>query len=101
MFIEILNKKVKLRDKIRTRTVSKLETMIEVVANKALAGDAHAFARIVQIAEKIDAFTWQPDQTVDLSGYDIIMRRLEEMGYDTGRPSTSVAPRAKLAAELP
>lgn len=79
MFIEVLNKKVKLRDKNRTRRVSKLEAMIEVVANKALAGDAHAFVRIVQIAEKIEAFTWQPEPTVDLSGFELLERRLDEL----------------------
>ena len=74
--------------------------MIEVMANKALAGDPHAFARSVQIAEKHEVFTSQPEARIDTSAYDILMRKLEEMGYDTGRcPSASVAPRAKLAAE--
>jgi Family of unknown function (DUF5681) len=100
MFVEVLSRKVKVRDKNGTRTVSKLEAMIEVVSNKGLAGDPHAFARIIQTAEKLDAFNWQPEETIDPSAYEVLMRRLEEMGYDTGRrPSTSVAPRAKLAAE--
>jgi hypothetical protein len=49
--------------------VSKLEAMIEVIT--ALAGDAHAFARIIQIAEKLEAFTWQPEVSalyVDVDG---------------------------------
>src|SRR5262245_21773737 len=46
MFVEALNKKVKLRDKNGTRTVSKLEAMIEVNINKAIAGDGPTFARI-------------------------------------------------------
>jgi hypothetical protein len=98
MFVEALNKNVKVRDKKRTRTVSKLQAMIEVMINKALAGDLSAFAKVVQILERF-GFEWQPVPTIDISGYDLLMSRLEEMGYDTGRPSTSVAPRAKLAEE--
>jgi Family of unknown function (DUF5681) len=99
IFVEVLNKKVKVRDKNGGRTVSKLAAMTEVMANKAIAGDVHAYARIVQIGDKIDAFNWQPEASIDMSAYEVLMRKLEEMGYDTGRPSTSVAPRAKLAAE--
>jgi len=29
------------------------------MTNKAIAGDPHAFAKIVQIAEKLEAFKWQ------------------------------------------
>jgi Family of unknown function (DUF5681) len=96
IFVDVLSRKVKVRDKNGTRTVSKLEAMIEVVANKAIAGDAHAFARIIQTAEKLEVFNWQPEVSIDTSAYGILKRKLEEMGYDTGRPSTSVAPRAKL-----
>ena len=91
MFVEALNKKIKVRGKNGTRTVSKLEAMIEVNINKAIAGDAHALAKIVQIGEKLDAFNWHLDQSVDPSGYELLMKKLEEMGYNTGRP--------KLAAE--
>jgi hypothetical protein len=100
IFVEVLNKKVKVRDKNGTRTVSKLEAMIEVISNKAMAGDPRALATIIQIGGQLDVFTSQPEARIDTSAYDILMRRLEEMGYDTGRrPSASVAPRAKLAAE--
>ena len=95
-----MNKKVKVRDKNGTRTVSKLEAMIEVISNRAMAGDPRALATIIQIGGQLDVFTSQPEARIDTSAYDILMRRLEEMGYDTGRrPSASVAPRAKLAAE--
>ena len=85
MFVEVLSRKVKVRDKNGTRTVSKLEAMIEVVSNKGLAGDPHAFATIIQTAEKLDAFNWQPEVSIDTSAYEVLMRKLEEMGYDTGR----------------
>jgi hypothetical protein len=79
IFVEVLSKKVKVRDKNGTRTMSKLEAMIEVMANKALAGDPHAFARIVQIAEKHEVFTCQPDATIDPSGLEVLERKLDEM----------------------
>jgi histidyl-tRNA synthetase len=61
--------------------------MIEVISNKAIAGDARALATIVQIADKLGVFNLQWDVTIDMSGYELIMSRLEEMGYNTGRPS--------------
>jgi hypothetical protein len=82
IFVEALNKKVKLRDKNgKTRTVSKLEAMIEVISNKALAGDPRALATIVQIADKLDVFNSLSDVTIDTTGYNHVMRKLEEMGY--------------------
>ena len=85
MFVEVLSRKVKVRDKNGTRTVSKLEAMIEVISNRALAGDPNALARLLQIAEKHGVFNWQPEPTIDTSAYEVLMRKLEEMGYDTGR----------------
>jgi len=79
MFVEALNKKVKVHDKNGTRTVSKLEAMIEVNINKAIAGDTPTFAKIVQIAEKLDVFNWQLDQTIDPSGLEVLERKLDEM----------------------
>ena len=87
IFVEALNKKVKLRDKNgKTRTVSKLEAMIEVQANKALAGDTRAFTTIIQIGGQLEVFTSQPEARIDMTGYNLIMRRLEEMGYGKTRP---------------
>jgi Family of unknown function (DUF5681) len=92
LFVESLNKKVKVRDKNRTRMVSKLQVMIDVMMNKAMAGDLPAFAKIVQTAERLDAFNYQPEPTIDTSGYDLIVSKLEEMGYN-------FRPTAKWAAE--
>ena len=87
IFVEALHKKVKLRDKNgKTRTVSKLEAMIEVISNKALAGDPRALATIVQIGERLDVFNSLSDVTIDTSGYNLLMRKLEEMGYGKTRP---------------
>ena len=46
-----------MRDKKgKVRTLSKLELMVEVMVNKALAGDLKAFALVVQFAEKFEVF---------------------------------------------
>jgi hypothetical protein len=84
----VLNKKVKLWDKNknRTRTVSKLEAMIEVMSNKALTGDPRALATLVQIGERLDVFNSLSDVTIDTSGYELIMKKLEALGYGKTRP---------------
>jgi hypothetical protein len=57
MFAEALNEKIKVRAKDgRIRTRSKLELMVEVMVNKALAGDPKAFAMVVQFADKFEVF---------------------------------------------
>ena len=55
------------------------------LSNRALAGDPRALATIIQIGGQLDVFTSQPEARIDTSAYDILMRKLEEMGYDTGR----------------
>jgi hypothetical protein len=91
MLVDVLYTKVKLRGKNGTRTVSKLEAMIEVISNKALKGDPRALATIVQIADKLEVFTWQPEERIDLTGYNLIMKKLEALGYGKTRPK--LAPR--------
>ena len=60
MFAEALNEKIKVRDKKgKIRTLSKQELMVEVMVNKALAGDPKAFAMTVQFAEKFEVFKRQ------------------------------------------
>ncbi len=58
--VDALSRKVAVRDQNGPRTVSKLEAMIEVMINKAIAGNPHAFGKIVKIAENIKESTWQP-----------------------------------------
>jgi hypothetical protein len=59
--VDALSKTITVRDKNGLRTISKLDAILEVQVNKAVAGDPHAFARIIQIAEKLEAFKWQPE----------------------------------------
>jgi hypothetical protein len=90
MFVDILSRKIKVRDKNGLRTLSKLEAMIEIMTNKAIAGDPHAFAKIVQIAEKLEAFKWQaPDayRSVE-SPLEDMMQRLETMRERMQKPGT-------------
>jgi Family of unknown function (DUF5681) len=101
IFVEALNKKVKLRDKNGTRTVPKLEAMIEVNINKALAGDTNAFARIIQIADKLEVFTWQPEERIDLTGYNLIMKKLEALGYGKTRPKLAPAGNETIELQQP
>jgi Family of unknown function (DUF5681) len=55
-FTEILNRKIKIRDGNRFRTLSKFEAAIEVILNKALAGDHMAFTKIILVLEKLGGF---------------------------------------------
>jgi hypothetical protein len=103
IFVEVLNKKVKLWDKNknRTRTVSKLEAMIEVISNKALKGDPRALATIVQIADKLEVFTWQPEERIELTGYNLIMKKLEALGYGKTRPKLAPAGNEAIEPQQP
>jgi hypothetical protein len=62
MFLDVLNRKITVRDKNGARVLSKIEAILEVQLNKALAGDSNAFAKVFQIAEKFEAFKWQPQE---------------------------------------
>src|SRR5262245_27530531 len=57
MVAEALNEKIKVRTKDgRTRTLSKQELMVEVMINKAAAGDTKAFAMVVRFMDKYEVF---------------------------------------------
>ena len=60
MFAEAMSRPVTVRDKKgKIRTLSKQELMVEVMVNKALAGDPKAFAMVVQFADKFEVFKRQ------------------------------------------
>jgi Family of unknown function (DUF5681) len=71
-FAAILSRPIKVRDRNngKTRTASKLEVMIEAITNKAMAGDAKAFATVIQYADKFQVFKAQmqnyPDAVASL-----------------------------------
>jgi hypothetical protein len=60
-FAEVLSRPIKVRDRNngKTRTVSKLQVMIEAITNKAMAGDPKAFATVIQFADKFQVFKAQ------------------------------------------
>ena len=62
ILVDVLASKITVRGKNGPRKLSKLEAMVEVQVNEALAGNSNAFARIFQIAEKVEAFKWQPPE---------------------------------------
>ena len=60
IFAEAMSRPVTVRDKKgKIRRLSKLELMVEVMVNKALAGDPKAFAMVVQFADKFEVFKRQ------------------------------------------
>src|SRR5262245_25370013 len=57
MFAEALSRPIKVRDKSgKIRTLSKQELMVEVMINKAAAGDPKAFATVEKFADKFEVF---------------------------------------------
>jgi hypothetical protein len=87
-----LNSKITVRDKNGPRTLSKLEAMVEVQINKAVAGDRHAVATIVQIVEKLGVFRSQPE----LNYNELTVRTFEKLERALG-----LSPFAKAQEEEP
>src|SRR5215475_9688019 len=60
MFAEALSRPIKVRDKSgKIRTLSIQELMVEVMINKAAAGDPKAFATVEKFADKFEVFKRQ------------------------------------------
>ena len=53
MFQETLYQTVRVRDGNRTRSTTKIQALIELNVNKGLKGDLRAFAKIMDIANKL------------------------------------------------
>lgn len=65
MFQETLYQTVRVRDGNRARSITKIEALIEVNVNKGLKGDLRAFAKIMEIANKLgiaDAFVSEQEK---------------------------------------
>ena len=56
IFNEALYRPVKIRTTGGVRTLPKIEAIVEVIMNKALAGDTAAVSRIVELAHKLGGF---------------------------------------------
>jgi Family of unknown function (DUF5681) len=82
MFAEALSRPIRVRDKGKIRRLSKQELMVEVMVNKAVAGDPKAFAMVVQFADKFEAFkklTLNHREIAD-SALEKLRRGLEALG---------------------
>lgn len=56
IFNDALYKPVKIRMAGRVGTLPKIEAIVEVILNKALAGDSAAFSRVIELAHKLGGF---------------------------------------------
>lgn len=77
-----LSRLVKVRENGKTRTLTKWEAMIEIMVNKAVAGDPKAFAMVLQFKDKIEAHNRLTVNYTELgkSALEHLRRRLGEMG---------------------
>jgi hypothetical protein len=93
-FAEVLSRPIKVRDRNngKTRTVSKLEVMIEGITNKAMAGDPKAFATVIQFMEKFQVFKAQMQNHSDVvaSLRAKIEQRLARLAVPPPTPDTPI-----------
>jgi Family of unknown function (DUF5681) len=87
---DALRKKITIRRGNKAYTITKLEVAFEVFLNKALAGDHHAFAKLIQVLDKLGGFnlpaigsTGTVDYTEKLQRlFDGAIRNLKEKRMD-------------------
>ena len=94
MFAEAMSRPVTVRDKKgKIRTLSKQELMVEVMVNKALAGDPKAFAMVVQFADKFEVFKKLTLNHRELANSALLQlhRRLEALGRPPPEEQESMA----------
>lgn len=67
-FAEALMRPIKVRDRNtgKIRTLTKQDVMIEAITNKAMAGDAKAFATVIQLADKFQVFKALTQSNADI-----------------------------------
>ena len=85
--VDALSKTITVRDKNGLRTLSKLDAIVEVMINKAVAGDRHARATIVQILEKLEVFRWQPEVNYN----ELTVSAFEKLERSLGLPQFAKA----------
>jgi hypothetical protein len=98
---EALKEKITIREGDRTRTVSKMDAIIQVTFNKALKGDARGLVAFLQLVRWAGLMDEQPDlsSTESISAEDeaILAGFLERRGLKpskarTGRPKQKKSP---------
>ena len=77
MLSDALNEKVAVRDRCRTRRITKQEAMVLGMVNKAVGGDPKAFATVVGLADKLRIFEQQApshDEIIDSALWKLATR---------------------------
>lgn len=62
LFRDALHRKIEVREGQHVRSMSKIEAVIEVNLNKALKGDHRAFAKLMDVADKLGIVELPPDE---------------------------------------
>jgi hypothetical protein len=88
MFAEALDEKISVRARNgRIRRLSKQDAMVEVMINKALAGDHKAFQMITQLAEKHGVFKEQAQKSAADIRADLLAKLSGRMAAYSRQPS--------------
>ena len=79
IFNEALYRPVKIRTTGGVRTLPKIEAIVEVIMNKALAGDTAAVSRIVELAHKLGGFEFLANSTSSSANRESALERLTRL----------------------
>jgi len=91
IFNEALYRPVKIRTTGGVRTLPKIEAIVEVIMNKALAGDTAAVSRIVELAHKLGGFEFLANSTNTSPNRESAYERLSRL-FAAQYPDRSDAP---------
>lgn len=76
---DALRKKIRIRRGNEVHIVTKLEAAIEVFLNKAVAGDHHAFAKLIQVLDKLGGFNLPTKEAIGTSGTVDYTEKLQQL----------------------
>jgi hypothetical protein len=76
---DVLRKKIRIRRGNKVLSVTKLEAAIEVFLNKAVAGDHHAFAKLIQVLDKLGGFNLPMKEAIGSSGTVDYTEKLQQL----------------------
>ena len=79
IFNEALYRPVKIRTPGGVKTLPKIEAIVEVIMNKALAGDTAAVSRIVELAHKLGGFEFLANSTSSSANRESALERLTRL----------------------
>jgi hypothetical protein len=79
IFNEALYRPVKIRTSAGIKTLPKIEAIVEVIMNKALAGDTAAVSRIVELAHKLGGFEFLANSTSSSANRESALEKLTRL----------------------